>query len=48
MAFSFGMFTIIGGDGVEYGPVSADQVRAWITAGRANLETKAKTLDAEG
>jgi uncharacterized RDD family membrane protein YckC len=41
------MFTIIGGDGVEYGPVSADQVRAWITAGRANLETKAKTLDAE-
>jgi uncharacterized RDD family membrane protein YckC len=36
------MFTIIGGDGREYGPVSADQVRSWITAGRANLETKAK------
>lgn len=36
------MFTIIGGDGREYGPVTADQVRAWIAAGRANLDTKAK------
>jgi uncharacterized RDD family membrane protein YckC len=36
------MFTIIGGDGREYGPVAADQVRAWIAAGRANLDTKAK------
>jgi hypothetical protein len=36
------MFTIIGGDGKEYGPVSAEQVRAWIAAGRANLSTKAK------
>jgi hypothetical protein len=36
------MYTIIGGDGKEYGPVSAEQVRAWIAAGRANLETKAK------
>lgn len=37
-----GMFTIIGGDGREYGPATADQIRAWIAAGRANLETKAK------
>lgn len=36
------MFTIIGGDGKEYGPVSTDQIRAWIAAGRANLDTKAK------
>jgi len=36
------MFMIIGGDGKEYGPVSAEQVRAWIAAGRANLKTKAK------
>jgi uncharacterized RDD family membrane protein YckC len=36
------MFTIIGGDGREYGPVSADQIRSWIAAGRANLDTKAK------
>lgn len=36
------MFTIIGGDGKEYGPVSADQIRAWIAAGRANLDTQAR------
>lgn len=36
------MFTIIGGDGREYGPVSADQIRAWIAAGRANLDTQAR------
>ncbi|HVW21403.1 MAG TPA: RDD family protein [Opitutaceae bacterium] len=36
------MFTIIGGDGREYGPVSADKVRGWIAAGRADLSTQAK------
>ena len=36
------MFTIIGADGREYGPVSADQVKAWVAAGRANGQTKAK------
>jgi uncharacterized RDD family membrane protein YckC len=36
------MYTIIGGDGKEYGPVTAQQVQAWIAAGRANLETQAK------
>lgn len=41
------MFTIIGGDGKEYGPATADQVRAWITAGRANLETKARAVGSE-
>ena len=38
------MYTIIGGDGNEYGPVPASQVRAWISGGRANLQTKAKKL----
>jgi uncharacterized RDD family membrane protein YckC len=38
------MYTIIGGDGKEYGPVPADQVRAWISAGRANLDTRAKAV----
>jgi len=38
------MFTIIGGDGKEYGPATAEQLRGWITAGRANLDTKAKAL----
>jgi len=36
------MFTIIGADGKEYGPVPVDQVKTWITAGRANGQTKAK------
>lgn len=38
------MFTILGGDGKEYGPVTIDQIRAWIAAGRANLDTKAKVV----
>lgn len=38
------MFTIIGGDGKEYGPVSAAQIRSWIAAGRANLDTQAKAV----
>jgi|SRR5688572_12333470 len=41
------MFIIIGGDGREYGPVTTDQVRTWINAGRANLDTKAKALGSE-
>jgi uncharacterized protein DUF4339 len=36
------MYTIIGGDGKEYGPVSIEQVRGWVAAGRANLSTKVK------
>jgi hypothetical protein len=36
------MFTIIGTDGKEYGPVSAEQLKGWIAAGRANGQTKAK------
>jgi uncharacterized RDD family membrane protein YckC len=41
------MFIIIGGDGKEYGPVTPEQVRAWIIAGRANLDTKAKAAGSE-
>lgn len=41
------MFTIIGGDGKEYGPVNADQVRAWIAGGRANLDTRAKVFGSD-
>lgn len=36
------MFTIIGGDGNEYGPVAVENITAWIAAGRANLQTKAR------
>jgi hypothetical protein len=36
------MFTIIGADGKEYGPVSAEKIRDWIAAGRANSQTQCK------
>ena len=37
------MYTIIGGDGKEYGPVSKEQMLSWIASGRASLDTLAKT-----
>ena len=36
------MFTILGADGKEYGPVPADKVQAWINSRRASLQTKAR------
>jgi hypothetical protein len=36
------MFTIIGADGREYGPVAVEQVKSWIAAGRADYKTKAR------
>lgn len=36
------MYKIIGADGQEYGPVTADQVRQWIAEGRANAQTQAQ------
>lgn len=36
------MFIIIGGDGKEYGPATAQQIRGWIDGGRANLDTQAR------
>lgn len=38
------MYTIIGGDGREYGPVTVDQVRSWIAGGRANAQTRVKAV----
>jgi GYF domain 2 len=38
-------YRIIGADGMEYGPVSADNIRQWIAEGRVNSETK---LQVEG
>ncbi len=40
------MFTLLGTDGKEYGPVTAGTVISWIRDGRANLQTKAR-LDRE-
>ena len=34
------MYRIIGADGREYGPISADQVRQWIAENRANATTR--------
>ena len=34
------MYKIIGADGREYGPITADQLRQWIAEGRANAQTR--------
>jgi hypothetical protein len=34
------MYKIIGADQKEYGPISADQIRQWISEGRVNGQTK--------
>ena len=39
------MYKILGGDGKEYGPISADTLRQWIAEGRANSQTQ---VQAEG
>jgi len=41
------MFTIIGGDGREYGPATAEEVRAWVAAGRADEDTKVRAQGAD-
>lgn len=42
------MFTILGADGKEYGPVPAAKIHEWINGGRATLATKAKRADETG
>jgi GYF domain 2 len=34
------MYKIIGADGKEYGPVTAEQLRQWIAEGRANAQSR--------
>ena len=34
------MYRVIGSDGNQYGPVSADELRRWIGEGRANGQTQ--------
>lgn len=36
------MYKIIGANQVEYGPISADQLRQWIAEGRVNAQTPAQ------
>lgn len=39
------MYRIVGADQKEYGPISADQIRQWISEGRANAQTLARFED---
>jgi hypothetical protein len=34
------MYKILGGDGKEYGPISAETLRQWLNEGRANAQTQ--------
>jgi hypothetical protein len=36
------MYRLIGADGVEYGPVPAEQLRLWIAQGRANAQSRVR------
>jgi len=42
------MYKIIGIDGQQYGPVTADQIKEWIAAGRANAATRAQAESESG
>jgi len=42
------LYCMIGGDGKEYGPATADQIRRWIAEGRANAYTPARLAGDEG
>ena len=39
--YNHSMYRIIGADGREYGPATADHIREWIAEGRVNAQTKA-------
>lgn len=41
------MYRIIGKDGQQYGPVSAEQLRVWIAENRANAQTLVQTDGAQ-
>jgi hypothetical protein len=40
------MYKIIGADQKEYGPISTEQLRLWISEGRVNAQTRVKPADA--
>jgi len=41
------MYRIVGKDGQQYGPVTAEQLRAWIAENRANAQTLAQAESAQ-
>jgi hypothetical protein len=38
-------YYMLGGDGKEYGPVAAEQLRQWMAEGRANGQTQVRTME---
>jgi TM2 domain-containing membrane protein YozV len=42
------MFNIIGADGKQYGPVTAEQIRQWVSEGRANGSSRIQPVDSAG
>jgi len=42
------MYRVIGADQKEYGPVSAEQLRQWMTEGRVNVQTLTQAEGAAG
>jgi len=42
------MYKILGGDGKEYGPISAETLRQWMAEGRANAQTQVQPEGATG
>ncbi len=38
-------YYMVGGDGKEYGPATAEQLRQWVAEGRANLQTIVRPVD---
>ena len=41
------MYSIVGGDGKTYGPVSSAEIHRWIREGRADQSTKVKSEGAQ-
>jgi hypothetical protein len=42
------MYKIIGADQKEYGPITTDQLRQWISEGRVNAQTKVQIAEGAG
>ncbi len=38
------MYKILGGDGKEYGPVTAEQIKQWVRENRLNAQSKAQAV----
>lgn len=48
MVLNMATYHLIGADGREYGPVSAEQLRLWVREGRANRQTQVRPEGSTG